>query len=76
MAPQPEKWEAVKALFQAASALSLGKRAAFLQRNCPDPAVRAEVERQLSEYEKAGTRLGTLLITADWMIIDERTSTN
>src|SRR5437588_2092663 len=57
MTPQPEKWETVKALFQAASAVSLGKRAAFLLRNCPDPALRAEVERQLSEYEKAGTFL-------------------
>ncbi|MGA2980966.1 MAG: serine/threonine-protein kinase [Terriglobales bacterium] len=53
----PENWEAVKALFQAAQELAPEEIAAFLNRNCADPSLRAEVERLLTEDRKAGNFL-------------------
>jgi eukaryotic-like serine/threonine-protein kinase len=50
MTPQPEQWGIATALFRAISDLAPEQRAAFLERNCPDLAIRAEVERLLSEH--------------------------
>jgi eukaryotic-like serine/threonine-protein kinase len=53
----PEKWEAVKALFDAALELEAPEREAFLRAKSTDDSVRAEVERLLAEYDEAGTFL-------------------
>lgn len=49
MATQPENWETVKALFEAALEVDPGGRTAFLQHNCLDEHVGSEVERLLAE---------------------------
>ena len=49
MKVSPEKWEAVKALFEAAQELSPDKVPAFLAESSSDTWVRAEVERLLRE---------------------------
>jgi eukaryotic-like serine/threonine-protein kinase len=54
MATSPEKWQTVKAWFDAALELDSGARAAFLRENCPDAEARAEVERLLNEHDEAG----------------------
>jgi tetratricopeptide (TPR) repeat protein/tRNA A-37 threonylcarbamoyl transferase component Bud32 len=59
MATSPEKWEAVKAWFDAALELDSSARSAFLRNNCPDEEARAEVERLLSEHDQAGGFLST-----------------
>ena len=59
MATSPEKWEAMKALFDAALELDSSERSAFLRNNCPDFEVRAEVERLLTEHDQAGGFLST-----------------
>jgi hypothetical protein len=59
MATSPEKWEAVKALFEAALELDSSARSAFLRNNCPDAEARAEVERLLSEHDQAEGFLST-----------------
>lgn len=53
----PEKWEEVKALFNAALELEPPAREAFLRGKYADDSVRAEVQRLLAEYEEAGTFL-------------------
>lgn len=53
----PHDWSQVRRLFDAAIDLPTGDRLAFLERQCPDPALRAEVEALLSVTE---TRLGRL----------------
>jgi eukaryotic-like serine/threonine-protein kinase len=51
----PEVWERVKELFEAALERGPQQRPAFLAEACgQDAAVRAEVERLLSEHEQAG----------------------
>jgi hypothetical protein len=50
MATAPENWETIKALFDGAVELGSQERQLFLVKNSPDPVVRAEVERLLSEY--------------------------
>jgi serine/threonine protein kinase/tetratricopeptide (TPR) repeat protein len=59
MATSPEKWETVKALFEAALELDSGARPTFLLENRLDPEARAEVERLLSEHDLAGSFLST-----------------
>jgi eukaryotic-like serine/threonine-protein kinase len=59
MAISPEKWETVKACFDAAMELNSTARSAFLRDNCPDAEARAEVERLLNEYDQAGAFLST-----------------
>src|SRR5450755_2881241 len=49
-----EKWETVKALFEAAQDIDCAHRVNFLEGATSDPGVRAEVERLLREYESAG----------------------
>jgi serine/threonine protein kinase len=59
MATSPEKWQTVKAWFDAALELDSSARAAFLRDNCPDAEARAEVERLLNEHDQAGRFLST-----------------
>ena len=53
MATSPQKWETVKALFDAALEMEFSARSAFLRGNCPDVEARAEVERLLNEHDQA-----------------------
>jgi len=53
MKVSPEKWEAVKALFEAAQQLPAEAVPAFLAEGSGDPWVRAEVERLLREHRAA-----------------------
>ena len=57
MATSPQKWETVKALFDAALEMEFSARSAFLRGNCPDVEARAEVERLLNEHDQAGAFL-------------------
>lgn len=59
MATSPEKWQALKALFDSALGLDPGARSAFLREHCPDPQIQAEVERLLAEHDEVGTFLST-----------------
>jgi serine/threonine protein kinase len=53
MTLEPEKWETVKALFDAAQELAPQDLASFLERQTPDPSIRSEVERLLTEFREA-----------------------
>jgi TolB-like protein/predicted Ser/Thr protein kinase len=57
MATAPENWETIKALFAEALELDPVERPAFLLKNSSTLAVRAEVERLLTEHEQARTFL-------------------
>jgi serine/threonine protein kinase/Tol biopolymer transport system component len=59
MEMSPERWEAIKSLFEAALDEAPSRRCLFLQQRCPDPTVRAEVERLLAEHDKAREFLST-----------------
>jgi serine/threonine protein kinase/tetratricopeptide (TPR) repeat protein len=59
MATAPENWETIKALFDGALELDSQERQLFLVKNSPDPVVRAEVERLLSEHDQAAGFLST-----------------
>jgi eukaryotic-like serine/threonine-protein kinase len=59
MATSPEKWEVVKALFDAVLDMDSSARLAYLRDNCPDPEDRAEVERLINEHDEAGGFLST-----------------
>jgi eukaryotic-like serine/threonine-protein kinase len=59
MMTSPDKWEAVKELFEAALEEDSARRSSFIENRCSDPVVRAEVERLLAEHEQAGTFLST-----------------
>src|ERR1022692_4964393 len=52
MATQPNNWEAVKTLFEAALEEDAANRSSFLKERCPDPRVRDEVERLLAEHDQ------------------------
>jgi serine/threonine-protein kinase len=58
----PDKWEAVKELFEAALEEDSARRSSFLQDRCSDASVRVEVERLLAEHEQAGAFLSTLAV--------------
>src|SRR5262252_3375963 len=62
MTTSPEKWETVKAWFDAALELDSSTRSAFLRDNCQDAEARAEVERLLNEYDRAKGFLSTPLL--------------
>src|ERR1700758_72685 len=64
MALQPDKWETVKALFEDAQEMDSAGRSDFLNEAVSDPEVRAEVERLLAEYDKAGDFLSTPALRA------------
>jgi hypothetical protein len=66
MATQPENWEAIKALFEAALEEDTANRSSFLKERCQDPSVRAEVERLLAEHDQAASFLSTPLIKWDF----------
>ncbi|MGA3092127.1 MAG: tetratricopeptide repeat protein [Terriglobales bacterium] len=55
----PESWKQVKALFESALDLAPPQRETYLRQNCPDDAMRREVENLLGDYEKAGNFLST-----------------
>lgn len=58
--PTPsKKWETLKSLFEAALEQNPAQRSSFLQEQCSDPSLRAEVERLLAEHEQAGGFLST-----------------
>lgn len=57
MPTSPDKWEAVKELFEAALAEDPARRSSLLQERSADESVRAEVERLLAEHEEARTFL-------------------
>jgi non-specific serine/threonine protein kinase/serine/threonine-protein kinase len=56
MTMSPDEWVQVKELFATALELDPAHRSSFLE-HCQDTAVRAEVERLLSEHNQAGTFL-------------------
>jgi hypothetical protein len=51
MAAAPENWETIKVLLDGALELGSQERQLFLVKNSPDPLVRAEVERLVSEKD-------------------------
>ena len=55
MATQPENWEAIKALFEAALERDPAQRSIFLNERTSDAGIRAEVERLLAEHDRAAT---------------------
>jgi len=59
MATSSGKWETIKALFESAQELPPEEIPAFLEKKSPDPEVRAEVGRLLSEYREAEDFLST-----------------
>jgi serine/threonine protein kinase len=53
----PEKWERIKALFEAALPQPSDQRASFLARLCPEEDLRVEVEKLLADHDEAGSFL-------------------
>jgi eukaryotic-like serine/threonine-protein kinase len=53
MTLEPEKWETVKVLFDAAQEFAPQDVASFLEQQTPDPAIRSEVQRLLAEFREA-----------------------
>jgi serine/threonine protein kinase/tetratricopeptide (TPR) repeat protein len=58
----PETWKQVKALLESALDLAPAQRADFLQQECPDQAVRREVEKLLENHEQAGNFLSNAVM--------------
>lgn len=59
MATQPEQWQTIKELFEAALEQDSARRSHYLTEHCPDPGLRAEVERLLAEHDEAASFLST-----------------
>src|ERR1044071_5658811 len=59
MPTQPNQWETVKSLFEAAVEVDSAQRPTWLAERCQDASVRAEVERLLAEYDEAGAFLSS-----------------
>ena len=55
----PENWKQVKELFDSALDQPPAQRPDFLRKQCPDDAIRREVEKLLENYSEAGTFLST-----------------
>ena len=53
----PEKWERIKALFEAALQQPPAKRVPFLVRLCPEEDLRAHVKKLLADHDDAGSFL-------------------
>src|SRR5215469_15122556 len=53
----PERWERIKALFEAALLQEPSKRASFLVRLCPESDLRDEVEKLLANHDEASAFL-------------------
>lgn len=60
----PERWRKVAALFERALDLPAADRQALLDRECPDPALRREVDRLLRSHHTAGDDFLSELDTA------------
>jgi hypothetical protein len=78
VATEPDNREAVKALFETALEVDSKHRSSFLKERCPDPTLRAEVERLLAEFDQMGTflctpPLGNLATEAGTATIDSET---
>ena len=52
-----DNWERAKRLFDAALDLGPSRRSSFLADNCPDAALRQQIEQLLLNYQKAGNLL-------------------
>ena len=65
MTISPDRWAEIKDLFDAVLEKNPAERPAFLGLRCPDPDLRMEVERLLSEHDQAGTFLSTPPVP-DW----------
>ena len=52
-----DNWERAKQLFDAALDLDPSRRSSFLADNCPDAALRQQIEQLLLNYQKAGNLL-------------------
>ena len=52
-----DNWERAKRLFDAALDLDPSRRSSFLADNCPDAALRQQIEQLLLNYQKAGNLL-------------------
>jgi eukaryotic-like serine/threonine-protein kinase len=74
MATQPENWEAIKALFEAALEEDTANRSSFLKERCQDPSVRAEVERLLAEHDQAASFLSTPLVVGNIQLEGDATT--
>src|SRR2546422_264026 len=61
----PEKWDKIKAWFDAALQEASTNRGAFLARNCADEDVRRQVEKLLIGHEGAGSFLQYPIVGAD-----------
>src|SRR5262249_54626666 len=76
--PLDEKeWTEVKALFTKVQEMDSAQRIDFLKHTSVDSRVKAEVERLLSEYEKAGDFLSTpalLKVQRNHSLLDETVS--
>src|SRR6185437_7253622 len=53
----PDKWQRVKALFDALLEQAPEQRASFLARVCPEDDLRAQVEELVRNHEQAGSFL-------------------
>jgi tetratricopeptide (TPR) repeat protein len=62
-------WSRVRDLFQAAEALPREQRGAMLDRECDDPAIRAEVESLLAAHDQAGSFLDRSV----WEMAEQKT---
>ena len=58
----PETWKQVKELLESALDLAPAQRADFLKQECPDEAVRREVEKLLENHEQAGNFLSNAVM--------------
>jgi serine/threonine protein kinase len=59
---EPEKWEQVKALFDAAQELAPQDVGPFLEEQTPDPVIRSEVQRLLAEFRESDRFLSDPLL--------------
>jgi len=62
----PDKWERVKALFEAALQQDPSERVAFLARACPEDDLRHHIEQLLVHHQEAGNFLNDSVL--DWQI--------
>jgi len=62
MATAPNNWDEVTKLFAAALQHDPALRPSFLQQQCPNASVRAEVERLLAEHDQSELAAGKLSI--------------
>ncbi|MEM6782964.1 MAG: serine/threonine-protein kinase [Bacteroidota bacterium] len=66
-----QRWQQVKALFEAAVGRPGAERAAFLDEACGDPALRAEVEGLLDAHDDETPFLDTPVAPTVWTLLDQ-----